>query len=1469
LGAILVVAILLLSTATAGALAAAGRPTSGGSAPAASSAGTPLLTAPHPLGGNNSTPVDQVAGTFYGSNSSWAVADLNHLQCDNYTFWENDSPYEYFAENETECLAGPQDPAIVNLGGDAVGVGYSFLSNYTATAACPDSQRLADSGVAFQVSNDSGVEWNAPVLIGNSTCSYDNAFSPSFAVGAGTIYGAFIESNNTTGGHYNYSYISPTFSYWENSSYPPYPQGDNNASGDAIGFVTSRDNGTSFSNTTTLAIAGITNVSDPKVAAFGDTVYVVYVQVANLTNMTLGSTQTYGVTNYPMSVKIIESTDGGVLWNGPYTLPGLNGTDDWTAMSPSVAVNATGELAVSYATNRTCIYYFSFCYDYGDSIVVSTSLTNGTTWSTPSTVTQVAGESACWYDLIAPPYGCTPTPWNWGPVSSIAFDPNHPATVYVVWTDGYYTWNPAPANETSGPSSTDIGFGTAVFDAVSTNNAGTWTTAIVEEPTSSTAYDYDYAEDPAVTVAASGLVYVSFAWINETYCPTCQQAFTEHTSFWLADSTDGLTRSWNAYPAAVSSAYEYSQIEDWCGTLSAVTTIASKPVAIYTEGLEGTGTFHYQYGTYNGLPLYHYWYNDTYPTELISAYSTQQAPLTVNFTETGLPAATTWELSLSGNTYTTNLTTVQVTDIPAGTTIYIYTPPVTIPGHGWEQYIATTSVGASWAFYADMNVSVNFQLYYGVGFYFPSTIVPGPSSFSYIYFDMDFDSGGNFYYFDYYYEVVGTTVYTGTYYSEPLPWYFPNGTIITLANTYYSDLPVSYVYGVGNGSYTGVPSAGTVTVNGPINETFFGGIISTYNLTFSPVGLPSGTPYTFDFAGTVYNATAPASVIVMNVRTGQYSLSGVSASGGGGWVYYAPSAGSEINVPVQVDILLNFSTEVDTASTPGPVTFHANGLTAGDYWQVTFNGTTYGSSTPNITLTVHKGTYPVAALPVADSLNDSYAYTPTAFGPSLTVASGATYDVNYTLAYRVSVSATVGGNVPGAGSRWATPGSTESYTATPAANYNFQGWTGTGTGSYSGSSTTASITVNSPISETAHFTPLPGNRFNLTVSESGLPAGTWWTVDLNGTGYSSDAGTLLITSLLSCGAGASGNYPISVPYVYPNGTLGTRYVATGFPGSTCTTGTTTLSITFHAEYLVTPYSNGNGTASLTIGGLTVNAGAWVAEGDSVSLSEHADTGYTFSGWLGTGSGSYSGTTGSQVVTPAGPVTELASFAPTVIIPPARYWVHFELETPLVAGTAWSVAFNGTTYTSTTGWINLTGFLAGPYVEHAASVYSPDRSVEYTLKTTLTTPLELSGNQTIEVGYGASYWVTLEATAGGSISPTSSAYYASGAQLSLGATPNSGYQFEGWVGTGTGAYTGTNPSGTATVSGPITEVATFGAPSVTPSTSSPTFLTSTAGIATLAAVGLAVGLIAGLVVFRRPRGGAGGPPPQAWDEGANP
>ena len=92
-----------------------------------------------------------------------------------------------------------------------------------------------------------------------------------------------------------------------------------------------------------------------------------------------------------------------------------------------------------------------------------------------------------------------------------------------------------------------------------------------------------------------------------------------------------------------------------------------------------------------------------------------------------------------------------------------------------------------------------------------------------------------------------------------------------------------------------------------------------------------------------------------------------------------------------------------------------------------------------------------------------------AISHSVAPTSNTTYTAKFTTQYFLTMNAGTGGTVePSSG--WRNSGATPYITASPASGYSFSSWTGSGTGSFSGTSKTAQITMNGPITETANFT---------------------------------------------------------------------------------------------------------------------------------------------------------------------------------------------------------------------------------------------------------------------------------------------------------------------------------------------------------------------------------------------------------------
>jgi uncharacterized repeat protein (TIGR02543 family) len=166
--------------------------------------------------------------------------------------------------------------------------------------------------------------------------------------------------------------------------------------------------------------------------------------------------------------------------------------------------------------------------------------------------------------------------------------------------------------------------------------------------------------------------------------------------------------------------------------------------------------------------------------------------------------------------------------------------------------------------------------------------------------------------------------------------------------------------------------------------------------------------------------------------------------------------------------------------------------------------------------------------------------------------------------------------------------------------------------------------MSGPITETATFTQ---NPVQITVQTS--PAGLSFTVD--GTIYTAaqtfswapgSSHTIATTSPQSGGAG--------IQYVWSNWSGGGAISHTVAP-----TKNTTYTTTFTTQYYLTMSAGTGGTVSPSSG--------WKNSGAAVSISVTPATGYTFSSWTGSGTGSYSGTDNPRSITMMGPITETAAF----------------------------------------------------------------------------------------------------------------------------------------------------------------------------------------------------------------------------------
>ncbi|MGA2686368.1 MAG: glycosyl hydrolase family 28-related protein [Verrucomicrobiota bacterium] len=239
-----------------------------------------------------------------------------------------------------------------------------------------------------------------------------------------------------------------------------------------------------------------------------------------------------------------------------------------------------------------------------------------------------------------------------------------------------------------------------------------------------------------------------------------------------------------------------------------------------------------------------------------------------------------------------------------------------------------------------------------------------------------------------------------------------------------------------------------------------------------------------------------------------------------------------------------------------------------------------------------------------------------------------TYTANFTTNYYLTMNAGAGGGVSPA-SLWTNSGANVNINATPNGGYNFSSWSGSGTGSYSGGNSAASVTMNGPVTETASFAP----SSTISVTAQTSPAGLSFTVD--GTNYTS-------TQTFVWTPGSNHTVATTTPQ---SGGTGIQYAWSswsdggGISHTITPTNNSTYTVNFATQYYLTMSAGSGG--SVSPGSLWTNSGALV------NISATASNGYSFIGWTGSGAGSYSGGNDPAAITLNGPITESAGFTSLV------------------------------------------------------------------------------------------------------------------------------------------------------------------------------------------------------------------------------
>jgi hypothetical protein len=385
----------------------------------------------------------------------------------------------------------------------------------------------------------------------------------------------------------------------------------------------------------------------------------------------------------------------------------------------------------------------------------------------------------------------------------------------------------------------------------------------------------------------------------------------------------------------------------------------------------------------------------------------------------------------------------------------------------------------------------------------------------------------------------------------------PSGLSFTVDGTNYSSAQAfNWAYGSSHSIATSSPQSGGTGVQYVWGSWSDGGAIShlvtaTTNVTYTA---NFTTQYYLTMnagaGGTVSPAsgwnTSNAVVNISATASNGYSFGSWSGNGSGSYSGNNSSTSVTMNGPITETANFTPNVAVTVQASLAGLSFTVDGTT--------YTNTQTFSWTPGSNQTIATST------PQSGGTGVQYVWSSWSDGGAIshTVAptTGTTYAANFTTQYYLTMNAGVGGSVSPA-SGWNDSGANVNISGTASNGYVFSAWVGIGSGSYSGTNSSASVTMNGPITETASFTLIPTRLISLSGN---LAFG-------NVTVGSSSNQTLTINN--------TGNSTLTVSNIaYPDGFSGV------WSGAIPSGGSTNLTVTF-SPLVATNYA----------GNLTVNSDA--------------------------------------------------------------------------------------------------------------------------------------------------------------------------------------------------------------------------------------------------------------------------------------
>ncbi|TLY31849.1 MAG: hypothetical protein E6K56_04245, partial [Ignavibacteria bacterium] len=510
-----------------------------------------------------------------------------------------------------------------------------------------------------------------------------------------------------------------------------------------------------------------------------------------------------------------------------------------------------------------------------------------------------------------------------------------------------------------------------------------------------------------------------------------------------------------------------------------------------------------------------------------------------------------------------------------------------------------------------------------------------------------------------------------------------------------------------------------------------------------------------------------------------------------------------VSSPVQVTIQTN----------PSGLVFRVDGSTKTAPYTLTF----YPATTHQISTDSLQNQSPAARM-AYKGWSDGGTITHTISFPGKDSTITATFRPQYMLT--MAASPGTGGTVAPSSAYYDT-GSGVSISASPAAGYSFGGWTGTGTGSYSGPNNPASVTMNGPVSETATFTAVQISsqlsvRDNFdTTARTNLAGRFKW---VNFTNNEAGSASLQINNdstvspFNTGGAGTFGGaawdslfadttqLAVVVKQKGGNGSNSTFFLYFRMTGKDLTT-----SNGYRLRYFDNPGGVDqinlmrvtNGTSATTL--VTLNRE--IAAGDTLLVKVEANK--TMKGLVYGKNGVRDSITATDnTYNPS----QWYCWLRGCVFPTPVKMDNFMIGktggapsnpisvTVRTNSSGRSFAVDGVTYTSPQilTWESGSSHSIGTTSPQSGATGTQYAWANWSDGGLITHNVSPTANTTYTANFTTRFSLTMAASpgTGGTVAP-SSAYYDTGSGISISASPAAGYSFGGWTGTGTGSYSGPN------------------------------------------------------------------------------